>query len=124
MPVEVLPEMTVVWPKDWDIRPKQKVVYVAGPFRAKTQWEIEQNVRRAEKASLRLWKAGYVVICPHTMTRYYQNELPDRVWLDGGLELLRRADAIYLLDGWTFSEGSLEEYNLAKELGLVIMEEK
>jgi len=98
-----------------------KVVYVAGAFRARTQWGIMQNVRKAEDASLKLWKLGYAVICPHTMTQHFQNECPDTVWLDGCLELLKRCDAIYLVEGWQTSEGSLAEYKLAKELGLVII---
>ena len=98
-----------------------KVVQIAGAFRANTQWGIMQNVRKAEDASLKLWKLGYAVICPHTMTQHFQNECPDEVWLDGCLELLKRADAIYLVDGWLNSEGSLAEYKLAREMGLVVM---
>ena len=98
-----------------------KVIYIAGAFRAKTQWEIMQNVRKAEGASLKLWKLGYACICPHTMTQHFQNECPDKVWLDGCLELLKRCDAIYMVDGWTESEGSLAEYKLARELGLAII---
>jgi hypothetical protein len=98
-----------------------RVVYVAGAFRAKTQWGIKKNVDKAEEASLMLWKMGYAVICPHTMTKNFQNECPDDVWLDGCLELLRRADAIYMLDNWRFSIGSCEEYRLAQELGLTLM---
>ncbi len=123
MPIQVLPEMTIVWPRELIIDNVKwvKVVYIAGAFRAKTQWEIMQNVRKAEDASLKLWKLGYAVICPHTMTQYFHNECPDKVWLDGCLELLKRCDAIYLVDGWQDSAGSLEEYKLAKELGLLIM---
>ena len=98
-----------------------KVVYVAGAFRAKTQWAIMQNVRKAEDASLKLWKLGYAVICPHTMTQHFQNECQDEVWLKGCLELLTRADAIYLVDGWEKSEGSLAELKLAQEIGLAIL---
>ena len=118
MPVEVLPEMTIVWP--W-VKPF-KVIYVAGPFRAKTQWGIMQNVRKAEDASLKLWKQGYAVICPHTMTQHFQNECSENVWLNGCLELLKRCDAIYLVEGWEKSEGSVAEYKLAKKLGLLILE--
>ncbi len=107
----------------YDIPPVKsiKVVYIAGAFRAKTQWGIMQNVRKAEDASLKLWKMGYAVICPHTMTQHFQNECPDNVWLDGCLELLKRCDAIYLVEGWENSEGSVEELKIAQELGLVIM---
>ncbi len=103
MPTEVLPEMTIVWPKVKEI----KVVYIAGPFRSKTQWGITQNVRKAEDASLRLWKLGFAVICPHAMTQHFHNECPDEVWLKGCMELLKRCDAIYLIDGWEKSGGGL-----------------
>jgi hypothetical protein len=98
-----------------------KVVYVAGAFRAKTQWGIKKNVDKAEEASLMLWKMGYSVICPHTMTAHFQNECPDDVWLDGCLELLRRCDAIYMVEGWRDSIGSREEFKLARELDLIFM---
>ena len=126
MPVKILLEVTGVTQTKvlFNKILYPKVVYVAGAFRAKTQWEIMQNVRRAEDASLELWKLGYAVICPHTMTQHFQNECPDEVWLDGCLELLRRCDAIYLVEGWQCSEGSLVEYELAKELGLIIMGNK
>ena len=104
-----------------DIVQSIKVIYIAGAFRAKTQWGIMQNVRKAEEASLELWKLGFACICPHTMTQHFQNECPDDVWLTGCIELLKRCDAIYLVDGWMESEGSLEEYKLARELGLVVM---
>ena len=98
-----------------------KVIYIAGAFRAKTQWGIMLNVRKAEDASLRFWKLGYAVICPHTMTQHFQNECPDEVWLKGCIELLKRCDAIYLVDGWQNSEGSLDELKVARELGLIVM---
>ena len=126
MPTIVAPEATFVLPKAlfervvWS-KPILKVVYIAGAFRAKTQWGIVQNVRKAEDASLKLWKLGYAVICPHTMTQHFQNECPDEVWLKGCIELLKRSDAIYLLEGWGKSEGSREELKIAEELGLVVL---
>lgn len=98
-----------------------KVIYVAGPFRATTQWRIMQNVKRAEDVSLKLWKLGYAVICPHTMTQHFQDECPDEVWLKGCLELMTRADAIYLLKGWENSEGSIAELKIAREIGLAVL---
>lgn len=93
-----------------------KVVYVAGPYRAKTPWEIEQNVRKAEKIALRIWKTGNVAICPHAMTRFYQGSAPDLVFCEGTLELLRRCDAAFFLPGWKISRGSQDEFNEAFKL--------
>ncbi len=101
-----------------------KVIYLAGPFRSKTQWGITQNVQRAERVSLELWKQGWVVVCPHKMTEHFQNECPDKLWLDGCLELLARCDAIYMLKGWWDSEGSRGELKRAGELGLEIYYEE
>ena len=125
MPVEALPKVTIVWPTevDWQDKPI-KVIYLAGPFRADTQWKIIQNVRRAEEASLKLWKIGYIVICPHTMTQNFQGECPDYVWLDGCIELLKRCDAIFLMRNYKQSIGSLEELKVAQELGLAIIYEE
>ncbi len=90
-----------------------KVIYVAGPLRASNAWDQEQNIRRAEELSLRIWRAGAAAICPHAMNRYYQNILPDETWLRGDFEIIRRCDALYLLPKWETSEGTLRERTVA-----------
>lgn len=100
-----------------------KVIYIAGAFRAPTHWGIVQNVRRAEEKALELWKSGWVVICPHLNTANFQGACPDKVWLNGCLEILRRCDAIYMLLGWETSHGANKEWTLAKELKLEIIYE-
>lgn len=94
-----------------------KVIYVAGPFRAQSEWGLVQNIRHAEEVSLKLWSDGWVVLTPHKNTQNFQGALPDKVWLDGCLELLRRCDAIYMLKGFRQSAGAMMEYNLAQKLG-------
>lgn len=101
----------------------KKVVYIAGPFRAATQWGQELNVRHAEALSLRVWKAGGVALCPHLNTRNFSGELPDFVWLDGDLELLARCDAILLSLNWRNSKGAVEEHQRAMFLGLPVFHE-
>ncbi len=101
--------------------PKQQVVYVAGPFRAESHWEIEGNIRRAESYALELWLQGYAVICPHANTRFYQGAAPDESWLEGDLTILERCDIIALVLGWEKSEGTLGELKRARECGLLEM---
>ncbi len=98
---------------------KQQVVYVAGPFRADSHWEIEGNIRRAEEYALLLWLEGYAVICPHANTRFYQDVAPDETWLDGDLEIVSRCDIIAMVLGWEKSSGSREELKKARECGLL-----
>lgn len=98
-----------------------RVVYIAAPFRAETPWQQEQNVRRAEEAALELWKKGYACICPHAMTRFYQGECPDKVWLDGTLEIMKRCDLVYCLSGWEKSHGASVEWEKAGEWNIPVL---
>jgi hypothetical protein len=100
-----------------------KFVYVAGPFRAKTQWEIHQNVIVAEKYGLEIAKLGAFPIIPHKNTESYHSELPDFWFLNGYLELLVKCDAMFLLPNWENSKGTLNEINLFNNKGLPIFTE-
>ena len=88
---------------------RRKVVYVAGPFRAKDGWKTEQNVRRAEELCYNVWKAGAVGVCPHTNSRFFDGALPDATWLDGYIELLSRCDALIAVSNWQDSKGTTAE---------------
>ncbi len=94
-----------------------RVVYIAGPYRAKTERGLEQNIRRAEDAALDCWVKGWAAICPHKNTAHFGGACEDRVWLEGDLELLRRCDAVLMIEGWERSEGARGEYALAVEMG-------
>ena len=86
-----------------------RVIYVAGPFRGKTPWDVEKNIRRAEELALRVANAGAMPLCPHTMTRYFDRQCTDAFWLEGTLELLRRCDAVIFTDAWAKSAGAIGE---------------
>ena len=95
-----------------------KVVYIAGPFRGKSSWDIEQNIRRAEELALEVWRAGAACICPHTNTRFFQNAAPDEVWLDGDIAIMLRCDALLLTDDWERSSGARAEVACAEQANL------
>jgi len=95
-----------------------KVIYIAGPFRAPTGWKVEQNVRRAEECGFRVAQLGGMPLIPHTNTRFFNGELTDQFWLDGTLELLKRCDAVMLVDGWTSSTGARGEFDYAQANGI------
>lgn len=99
-----------------------KVIYVAGPFRGPSAWDIECNIRRAEALSLEVWRLGHAAMCPHTNTRFFQNAAPDEVWLQGDLELLRRCDAVILTPDWKRSSGATAEVQYANEQNIPVFE--
>jgi hypothetical protein len=100
-----------------------KVVYVAGPYRAASEWEVVQNIRKAEAVALELWRMGVAVICPHKNTALFGGAADDSVWLDGDLELLRRSDAVVCVHGWAHSRGSRNEVSLAHSLNIPVFED-
>lgn len=95
-----------------NIRKNREVVFISGKYRG----DIEANIAHAEQAAKTLWRQGFVVFCPHLNTARFDGICPDSVWLEGGLEILRRCDSIYMLVGWGESEGAKAELDLAKRL--------
>ncbi len=96
------------------------LVFVAGPYRAASEWEVEQNVRRAETLALELWKMKLAVICPHKNTEHYGGAASDSLWLEGAKEMVRRCDAVVCTADWETSEGARGEVELARSLGIPI----
>lgn len=94
-----------------------KVVYLAGPYRAETEYGVHQNIQAAERVALEVWRMGAVCICPHKNTAYFGGELPDEVWLEGDRELIRRSDAVLMMDGSLASCGSSSEEQYAASIG-------
>jgi nucleoside 2-deoxyribosyltransferase len=97
------------------------LIYIAGPFRAATPWEVEANVRRAEALSVAVARMPMLFpVCPHTMGRFLSGAAPDEVWLEGDLELMRRCDAVLLVLDWQRSSGTRAEVTEAHRVGLPV----
>jgi hypothetical protein len=97
-----------------------KLVYIAGPYRAATAWQCEQNIRAAEAIAYRVAELGAYPVCPHTNTRQIFESAQDdpSFWLDGTLELMRRCDGALFMPTWTKSSGAVAEHREAERLGL------
>ena len=98
-----------------------KVAYIAGPYRAKTEWQVALNIHAASLVAIKYWKLGYAVICPHRNTSFFGGAADDSVWLIGDEEFVRRSDVMVMLSTWESSSGARAELKLAKELGLEII---
>lgn len=102
-----------------------KIIYVAGKYRGRTTNEQAENILHAQRVAIRLWELGWVVFCPHLNTanfNWYSN-LPDEVWLNGGLKFLELCQAILMLKGFEESVGAKRELEVAIEMGLTVLYE-
>lgn len=100
-----------------------KLVYVAGPYRAPTEYQVLLNIRKAEELALRVWRSGAACICPHKNTAFFGGAADDSVWLLGDLEMIRRCDALVLVEGWRKSSGAVGEVELAFSLNIPVFED-
>jgi hypothetical protein len=100
----------------------KSVCYVAGPYRASSGYLIKQNIRKAEDVAVQLWVAGFVPICPHLNTAFFDGAygLEDAVWLKGDLEIIKRCDFMVVIPGWQTSQGTLHEIDIARQAGLPV----
>jgi len=99
-----------------------KIVYLAGAYRNRDMNGVWDNIMKARTVARQLWVMGFVVICPHTNTIFMDGEdIPPEVFLEGDLEILRRCDAILMLDGFEHSQGAVQEWELAKELDMPVI---
>jgi hypothetical protein len=99
-----------------------KIIYLAGPYRAETEYLVSKNIAAAREIAVELWGSGFVVICPHLNTAMFGGALglPDDVWLVGDLVIVRRCDLLVVLPGWRFSNGTKKEIEVAREIGIPV----
>lgn len=129
MPIEVLPEMTIVWPIGWEskypnmvnlmkkeTRQKRLLIFVSAPF---TIGDTSQNIRRACFAGDEILRKGHIPFIPH-LFHFWDLISPKswEKWMEIDLAILERCDALLRLYGQ--SEGADIEITRAKELGLTI----
>lgn len=100
-----------------------KVAFIAGPYRGRNIFETLTNIRAAEEYAIKYWRKGYAVFCPHKNTALLDGACEDSVWLDGGIEFLRRSDFMVVIPGYETSEGTRAEIEEAKRIGLPLIYE-
>lgn len=99
---------------------REKVVYVAGPYTADEDFDRMQNIQRADKVTVELWAMGVFALCPHKITAFFGGLREESVFIEGGLEFLRRCDAVVLVEGWESSGGTLSEIREAMKLHIPV----
>ncbi len=107
------------------LRPGSLLIYVAGPYRSASRWQLEQNIRAAEEYGYQIAKLGAYPVIPHANTRgYFEDAQPDaQFWLEGTLQLMRGCSALFMLPQWPMSSGARGEHLEALRLGKPIFED-
>ena len=99
------------------------LIYIAGPFRGPTPYDVHRNVCAAESWGLTVARLGGYPVIPHTMTQHFDKQLTDEFWLEGTMEMLRRCDAVILMDSWRRSTGAQAEATEARRLKIPVFED-
>lgn len=98
-----------------------KLLYLAGPFRDRSLWQMRKHVEQAEQIASELWREGYVVLSPHLNHGAFQGLVEDNMIGCACDLLVNKCDALVRMDGWEHSEGTRQEVNHARDCGLSIL---
>lgn len=95
-----------------------KGIYIAGPYRGRTEWDIELNIMTARLWAEEIMRKGWATYTPHVETAHSGLSFDDIMARD--LFMLEKMEAICMLPGWERSEGARMEYSKAVELGMKV----
>ena len=101
-----------------------KLLYIAGPYSG----DVDANIEEAERVSIELIRNGFHVFTPHKNSSGYEkyedgSKIDIHTWIDIDLDILLRCDAIYMMNGWVHSTGSMTELYVAIEHGMPVIYE-
>ena len=125
-------ELKQIWDEDshetneqeFDSQGINGLLYIAGPYRAKTVNGVRRNIRKAEMVMEWAWVNGWIPVCPHLNSAFVDGLVPDEMILKRYLRLLTRCDAILMMKGWQDSEGAKDEYMLARNyIGIRVLDD-
>jgi len=100
-----------------------KLIYIAGPYRAKTKARRDLHIEQAKLTAVLLLEKGWFPVSPILNTARFEEYCPwvdDQVFLNGTLDLMSRCDAVCLLPGYEFSEGTAGEIAEARRIGMKV----
>jgi hypothetical protein len=93
----------------------QPTIYISGPMTGYPEF----NYPAFQNATQQLRELGYTVISPHEI------EVPEKTWesfMRSDIKALMDCHKVVTLPGWENSRGARIEVNLAKELGMRVVD--
>jgi hypothetical protein len=102
---------------------KQVVIYIIGPHSASTDDGIQENVLNAVHWASKLRKKGFCCIVPHLESMFHENAIPENEWLNHGLELESRCDAVFVIPDSENSNGVKQERAFADIIKIPVFDD-
>ncbi len=99
---------------------RKKVIYVAGPYRAKARYLEFSNLLSMYSWALLVWQVGGIAIAPLLNTWGMDDAVSCDEFIDGDCEIVRRCDAVLMTGAWQESIGALREKKTAEEVGIPV----
>lgn len=102
-------------------------MYVAGPYRAPTEWKLRKNIEKSADKAMDVWKLNrsgkkrVVPVAPCMNSAFFGGEIPDSIILDVYLAVLLRCDVMTVANGWENSKGTLAEIRFAEENNIPVL---
>lgn len=88
-----------------------RLIYVAAPYRGAAEFQVMKNIRRAERMAEAVVREGAYPVVPHKCCEFLGGLAPDALFLEGGLELLRRCDGVIAYGDSAGVKAEIEEAN-------------
>ena len=104
-----------------------KRVYVAGTYSGSDVITILKNIGRGEYYAAQIFKLGYAPFTPwhdkDFVIKLWDQDLDVDMFYKYSLTWLEVSDIMFLVPGWETSKGTLNEIEVAKNLGIKIVTE-
>jgi hypothetical protein len=97
------------------------MAFISGAYSGRSPSEVEDNLSRATQVVKEALKAGWVPVCPNVFWHPFADLQEYDFWLEAALDLLEECDVLVLVPGWENSSGVLREVELAKDLGIPVI---
>jgi len=100
------------------------LVYVAGPYNARTPLGVIYNILRARYWAKKIWRLGFSAFCPHSNSAFfnYGRRVPEKQIMAACVDMINRVDVLFVIPNSENSAGVKIEIEEAKRLGTPIVE--
>lgn len=101
-----------------------KRIYIAGPYSADNVMDVLHNIRKGIEMSYKVFQLGFAPFSPwldyHFVLMDKDNALTISDFYEYSLVWLEVSDAMFLVEGWHHSKGTLKEIEFATKKGIPV----